>query len=236
MPLRPELRGKQSVLNTSDDSRGSRSWRLADRWKNARPVVLDGWPALAVVIGVLVAFAIGYVCPRSRTGTAFAVAGVVLQWAGLAVVAVGLVRMRQRFERPSWFTRIWKSLRRPRDVTARLAADFGAVTATGTASAVGTVGPRTTEERLADLEQAVRTVREDLSTRAQALATSIGAVRDQVQSEATEREAAIRKVLAQIEDLSVGGLRLEAIGLWWLVVGVLFTSVPNELAIILGPF
>jgi small-conductance mechanosensitive channel len=58
----------------------------------------------------------------------------------------------------------------------------------------------------------------------------VEAVKHDVQREAEKREAEDRNVLRQIEDVSAGGLSLEWIGLWWLFVGVLFTSVPTQVA------
>lgn len=90
------------------------SWRLGDRWRNTRPVLADGAQAAGVVVmGIVVAGAIGYFWPRQSGSTATAIAGVVLQWAGLAVVALGMRQMRRRFKRPSWFGRLWGALQRP---------------------------------------------------------------------------------------------------------------------------
>ena len=207
-------------------------WRLAARWHNTRVVLVDAWPAGVFVLGVLVAGAIGWLF-RQTPSTAIAVAGVILQWQGLAVVAWGMVRLRQRFKHPGpgWFWRLVNALRRPRDITIQLTG-VGAMSATGhaTVSAVGSVANPTIEQRLNAVEATVTQLRTDLIEKTQAITTSVDAVKHGVQREAEERAAAIRDVLRQLEDVSAGGLYLQSIGLGWLIVGVLFTSVPNELA------
>jgi len=100
----------------------------------------------------------------------------------------------------------------------------------GTVTAFGTVRNATIEQRLDAVEATVKQIRTDLNEKTQALTTSVDAVKQGVQREAEDRAEAIRDVLRQLREVSAGGLRLQGIGLGWLFVGVLFTSLPNELA------
>jgi hypothetical protein len=58
----------------------------------------------------------------------------------------------------------------------------------------------------------------------------IGTVRDDVQRETQERQAAEQRTFRQIEEVAIGGLHLEIVGLVWLFFGVLGTSIPDEIA------
>lgn len=212
------------------------SWRLADRWRNTRPVLGDAVQATSVVVaGIVGACVIGYAWPRQNASTAIAIAGVVLQWAGLAVVAVGIAKIRRHFDRPSLFRRFWEALQRPRDVTVQLSGVI-AVSASGTLTAVHTRANPTTQERVTALEAALSQLRSDLNAQMQTINTSVEAVKQDVQREAATRASAITAVRSQFADVAAGGLRLEIIGLWWLVVAALLSSVPNELAALLPPF
>jgi len=106
----------------------------------------------------------------------------------------------------------------------------------GTVTAFGTVRNATIEQRLDAVEATVKQIRTDLNEKTQALTTSVDAVKQGVQREAEDRAEAIRDVLRQLREVSAGGLYLQSIGLGWLFVGVLFTSLPNELAAFLKTF
>jgi hypothetical protein len=212
------------------------SRRLADRWRNTRAVLVDGARAAgAVVAGIVVACVIGYLWPRQSGSTAIGIAAVVLQLLGLASVALGMRQMRRRFKRPSWFRRLWVALQGPRDVTVQISG-VGSASGTGKVSGVGALANPTIEARVAALEAALPKLRSDLTAKMQTITTSVDAVKHEIQREAATRASAITDVLRQLEDVSAGGLYLESIGLWWLVVAAVFSSVPNELAALLGPF
>ena len=205
-------------------------WRVAARWHNTRAVLVDGArPVGTFLLGVIVAFAVGWVFRRNPS-TAVSVAGLVLELLGIAVVARGIVQLRRRFKRPSWFARLLTALQRPGDNTIQIKAGVMGVSGLGTVTAVGNVATPTIEQRLDALEATTTQLRTDLTDTRQALTASIDTVASNLRRETDERAAAIRDVLHQLEDVSAGGLRLESLGLTWLVVGVLLTTVPNELA------
>ena len=58
----------------------------------------------------------------------------------------------------------------------------------------------------------------------------VGAVRDALSREQQARDNELRKMAAQMEELAVGGLHLELVGLTWLVFGGLGTSIPDQIA------
>ncbi len=51
-----------------------------------------------------------------------------------------------------------------------------------------------------------------------------------VQREAAARQLADREIDKKIEEFAVGGLHLEFVGVLWLLLGTLGTSVPDETA------
>jgi hypothetical protein len=48
--------------------------------------------------------------------------------------------------------------------------------------------------------------------------------------ESEERRGSDDRTASQIENVAIGGLQLEVVGLVWLVLGVLGTSIPDEAA------
>jgi len=51
-----------------------------------------------------------------------------------------------------------------------------------------------------------------------------------VRREREERGAGDDRTTRQIEEVAIGGLHLEVVGLVWLILGVLGTSIPDEAA------
>ena len=88
----------------------------------------------------------------------------------------------------------------------------------------------TLEQRLLAVEANVEALRVDLSESTAQANKTLQKLNSDVQAERTERQNADREVTAKLEQLGAGGLHVEAAGLFWLVVGIVFATVPVELA------
>ena len=60
--------------------------------------------------------------------------------------------------------------------------------------------------------------------------TSIDRLAKDLPKEREERRQADEEIARQIEGLAVGGLHLEAVGLFWLTLGLLAANLPDEIA------
>lgn len=83
---------------------------------------------------------------------------------------------------------------------------------------------------MAILEENLNRLRDEVDGIESEIKKEIGTVTDALSRERQIRDAELRKVAAQMEELAVGGLRLELVGLTWLVFGGLCTSIPDQLA------
>ncbi len=86
------------------------------------------------------------------------------------------------------------------------------------------------ERRLAVLEENLRALRDEMDAKVQDLRKRMASIKEQAERESREREVEDQKMAAKIEEVAVGGLHLETIGLLWLVFGVIGTSIPEEIA------
>jgi hypothetical protein len=207
-------------------------WRLAAaRWGNTHAVLADALKSAMIVMGgVAFAVAIGFLF-RQNAPRAVAATGIVLQWLGLGVVALGFMSLRRRFGHPTWFQRLWRALQQPPDTTMTVGA-AGISVGGATVAGVGGVSHAnaTIEQRLHAIEASVQRLHEDVNDVRHTLTTRVEAVTSRVDRECAERAAGDRDMLRQLEDVSAGGLRLERIGWWWLLLGVPLTSLPSDIA------
>jgi hypothetical protein len=183
---------------------------------------------LVAGLGVPVSLSLSYLVFAPRGEVVVAFAGVLLQWFGLAFVAWGILGRRKDFGR-LWFRRLvgaWK----PRNIT--LNAGPGVITLSGSAIGMGVaVGPNPTiEEQLHVLNVRIDVLQREVKANAAAAAQADEEVRQHVARESKERAAAINDVRVRFEKFAVKDIHLEGIGLFWLFVGVLLTSVPGEVA------
>jgi hypothetical protein len=132
-----------------------------------------------------------------------------------------------------WAARWWRRLlRKPGDV--RLVGATAHLNMTATADLTVIRGPladgATTDDRVRRLEQVAEDLRrEQAALRAQTLARTEQLARDlETARQALERSSEENR--RALGDLAGGGLRLDAIGIACLVVGVTFTSTPNGVA------
>ena len=207
------------------------------RWQALFSELKEAWPAWLFLGGIALALIVAGIFSSALTDT-IRYAGTSLQLFGLLLVALGLSKMRRLFGRPpvitkvsQWFKRFLAAFKRPKAVT------IEGATAAGSAQAFGvgrvTVGVRpdaALEERVSVLEQNLQGLQEEIDTRFQQLREELSVARQGIQRETRERLAEDQKAMAKIEEVAVGGLHLEFVGLLWLILGTIGTSVPDEIA------
>lgn len=168
--------------------------------------------------------------------------GMLLQICGLSTVAIGLSQMRQLFGRPSlgarilaWFGRLAAVFRHPRVVTGTMSVTAGSPTVTGYGRVVRAVRPGAPlEERLSALEENVDDLRKDVDRTNVRFTGELTMLTRQIESESKERRREGHDAARIIEEVAVGGLHLETVGLFWLVLGAVGTSIPEEIAALLS--
>lgn len=176
--------------------------------------------------------------------------GGIFQLLGIFVVAWGIRNLRIEFKVPTWreglraeLPPLWENvkanlrrwLRRPlptRHVTASGGINLGingSITASGYKSSGYTV-----EEQLARLTAEVENVKGSVRDLGKDLARHSEQTARDFAAEAAQRAAVEAKLDDKIASLAVGGLRLETVGVFWLVFGIVLTTWPCEIARWLG--
>ena len=214
-----------------EPSRAARGWDWYLGW-------LGGGLLLALVIGSFLS---------TRCEGHIRTAGGALELLGLLSVALGMSRLRQAFDMKAMLAEIaddlagsmrscWKWIRinvfrrppPPQTLTVDSAmAGWGALSVKLTS----TLAPGQTVERWL----------EHLERLAVELQDTVGRLEDALQKEVEERTRAIsrereaREIASvdlelRVKDVAVGGLRLEAVGLMWLLGGIALTTWSQELA------
>lgn len=189
------------------------------------------WIAIAVVL-LAVTFAL-------RRGTDEAVirfVGMALQLLGIGTVVWGIRETRAFFGRPSLFAlgKRWFSQFPPlktRIVHAKGNATLGQVTGTGRGHALSVVAPDAPlDERVRALEANLNQVIKRFDLIANETDEELRKVRETLNQEARTRASEDDQLHHKLEATETGGLHISAMGALWLFVGVIFGSIPAELA------
>jgi hypothetical protein len=196
----------------------------------------DGWPTWLAIAGLGVAFVIGC-AGSSNTSAKVRYAGTALQVLGLSTVAVGLHQVRRLFGTESilqklqgWWTQVTSAFVAPKPTSVQ-GASIGISTVVGQAAAFQQATPATSlEGRVAILEANMNGLRELLDAKEQTLRGDIFALGKKTERESQTRASENREIKHTMQELAIGGLHLEFVGLLWLVLGVLGTSIPDEIA------
>jgi hypothetical protein len=211
--------------------------RLTVRWRVLLAVLKDAWPIwLALGVAVLAFTAAWFL--STTPPAAIRYAGMMLQIFGLSTVAIGLSQMRRLFGRPSlsarifaWFGRLVAAFTLRKPITGEGCLVGGGSTLTGEGRVVrGVRAGAPLEERVSVLEDNLERLRDELDSRVQRLKQGLATVKENIDRETQERQVEDQKTARKIEEVAVGGLHLETVGLFWLILGVVGTSVPEEIA------
>jgi hypothetical protein len=212
---------------------------LTIRWEALWKALKDGWPAWLAIGGLLVAFGLGAALGKTSQ-TSILYAGTLLQFFGLVLVAKGLSDVRREFDRPSffarlrsWLTQVATAFRAPQTISLTASA---AIAFAGAGSA--TLGRArnanaTVEERVAVLEADLEALRTEHTKHVARFSSEVSRLGTDLKSELQARTSADTALRSKIEAFAVGGLHLEAVGLIWLSVGILASSVPQRIAVLL---
>lgn len=207
------------------------------RWRVLASKFREAWPTWLLLGGLASALAIGWAFSKTLSD-AIRYAGMLLQLLGLITVAIGLSQMRRLFGRPSfgtkvyaWFRGLASAFRRPRPITLEGVGAIGSAQAFGDLRVSrGTRPDAPLEERVSTLEQNLRLFQEELDARVQQLRRELTGTKESIDRERRERVADNQRTNQKIDEVAVGGLYLEIVGLFWLILGVTGATIPGEIA------
>lgn len=196
----------------------------------------NAWPTWLALVGLIASFFLGWLF-SSTTAAAIRYSGMLLQFLGLALVATGLSELRSFFGRPSlreklykWLQQVAAAFRPPKPISLK-AADTMHLTTSLDAVLIRKAGPDTPlEKRVSILEENLDRLREELDDKVKRLRQDVGKLRQEINSESEARRAENQKLNKSIEKVAVGGLHLEYIGVLWLFLGIIASTIPDELA------
>jgi hypothetical protein len=207
-------------------------------WPEARKT----WPFFLFVAGPTLAYVLAILAGRlMHKGGADQVRyfGTWLQLFGIAVVAQGVRELRQEFKRPttlaamrSRIVAIVQSFRR-RNITLTVGSANIALTGVAATLSVGRVGVPTVEQRLDALERELTELRKQAEDRDRKVDSQFSAVRTELSAERQQRVEGQSEIAQKLDNVAVGGLHLDVIGLWWLLIATIATSVPDGVAWVL---
>ena len=167
--------------------------------------------------------------------------GLALELLGIYTVAMGLKGKRELFNKPSFIEHIrnwWKQ--RPA-WKLKVASGVGASRSGGvTGSARGSSwhGPidDTVESRLEAAEKNLLSLRSELQTFEQDTNAKYTKLDKVIESERQTRESSVQEIRARLEDLAAKDISFEALGVYWLFCGLVFSSLPSEISTLLNFF
>lgn len=196
-------------------------------------------PRLAWLMLVVLLLAMVIIVRLRTDEQTIRITGMVLEIFGLGTVAWGVSQTRRRFGRPSIvaLTRQWLGQipRWPRNHVISLAgvASAGAV-GSARGHAVYGVGPNPTiEERVDALEKNLKGLDERFNQARNEIEAKVRKQSESIDEERRTRASADENLRKTIEDTETGGLHLSAVGLVWLLVGLILSTIPEELAALL---
>ena len=213
---------------------GTRGWKLI-RWALG-PKYMVG----QALLGVALACTLSRVCdlPRDRA----ALAGWLLQLAGLSTAVIGLWTLPRTFGKPTfgeelrgWLRQLPRLLRRkpPPVVLDVHSADVGTF-ATTVELTEGAPPPATMEDRVARLERDHERLEQRVRTHQARTGERISDVEQAVHRTSTALQSRLQELDARQVEVSVGGFHLQLVGLVWFFVGVTWGTLPEQSARMLG--
>ncbi len=218
--------------------RAQRWWHVSAIWARRFFHWLIVAPLLVwlIVVGISIAWFLATLLSGTPSDCA-AIMGVMLQLAGLVIVAIGLSSMRRLFGRTSivqramsWLHEFAKIFAKPRTVSVQ-----GTVSAHAVASSHATVwrsaaSGASLEDRIEAVEQNLKELSAELEHHKRVLGGRLAQLESSLPTERSERVAADRAIEKKLEEVAVGGLHLETIGLAWLSLGIVLGTVPQQSA------
>jgi hypothetical protein len=211
------------------------------RWVRAlADWLVEAWrvwvPALVVIVVLIVASQL----PLSLADPVLRYCGLAFQLLGILTVVSGLRDKRRLFNRPSLLDNVRRWMkRRPRwgaKPQTILVTGTGSISLSGSAKLSvwrGAPADGSVEARLDALEANLATLRTEQAETAKELQEATRKTNEAVGTERRARESAVTALRVQFEGLGAGGLHVEMMGVFWLVVGVVLATVSGEIAVAL---
>lgn len=147
----------------------------------------DAWPVWLLLIGLALGWMVALPFSTSMSQTVRC-AGMVLQIAGLLVVAFGLRKLRCMFNRPStsqntirWFRRVASAFTAPKVITAQMSTRLGDATLKAEDRANETSNTESAlDERVAIIEENLRKLRDELDAKIHAVRQELVGLRSKL--------------------------------------------------------
>ena len=211
--------------------------RLTFRWRSLTAALRDAWPAWLAVAGVVSAYVFGRSL-SSKPADALRYTGTFLQVLGLATVARGLHQTRSLFDQPSlrasmanWFRRLAGAFTAPKPTSVKVSLAGASIRVFNAQVDVGIGSQATLVERVEKLEENLKRLQGEVDSRVQGLRQELGTVKESIERESQGRREADEKTARRIEEMAIGGIHLEVVGLLWLFLGVIAAGIPDLIAV-----
>lgn len=190
-------------------------------------------PILAVVLLVLV---VGFLLPVT-VDDSVRYSGLVLQLLGIYTIVHGLLGRQRLFNHPgfgvkfrAWLRQFPWGSKKPQPIEISPTGGISLSSAGKLSIWHGVPDEASIEDRLAALEANLETLKTELAETSNEHQGDIRRLVEAAASERQMRDSAVRDIRSQMEELGAGGLRLEWKGVWWLILGTIFVSIPSEIA------
>ena len=199
--------------------------------------LVEAWRVWVPVLVVMLVLIVASQLPLSLADPVLRYCGLAFQLVGILTVVSGLRDKRRLFNRPSLLENIRRWLdRRPRwgaKAQTILVAGTGSISLSGSVKLSvwrGTPAEASIEARLAALEANLATLRTEQAETVKEFQEATRKTNEAVDAERRARESAVTALRVQLEGLGAGGLHVEMMGVFWLVLGVVLATVPGEIA------
>jgi hypothetical protein len=225
-----------------------RAWEkrhyVRDRTRRlSRHVFVEGQPGWYTLLGLFAAWWIPLWLFTINPEAHMRWTGMLLQIGGVGTVAWGLSKTRQLFNQPgiwesivSWVAAIPDQVCAPTAVSASISEMIPGPSMSAHGQVRASHEDKSLEEKVSWLLHQVEKLEnrmEDLRREGRQREKQLEVL---IEEEASERESADENISQQIEEVAIGGLHLEFMGVVWLVVGIVLSSFPVVLGGVLSPF
>ena len=233
----------QDVLNRLRDWEKRHCVRVRAR-KLRRHVFVDGQPGWYTLLGLLAAWWVPLWLFTTNPEVHMRWTGMLLQIGGVGTVAWGLSKTLQLFGKPNvldsvvqWIGAFPRLLRKGTGQTVRLG--FSENITVGHDMSVSTLKPKpqTVEAQIEWLIERIEKQKRRIHKLEQQAKEQTEILKEKVQQETSERASEDDRINQHVlEEVAIGGLHLEFMGVVWLVVGIVLSSFPAELGGVLSLF
>jgi len=211
--------------------------------KLSRHIFVEGQPGWYTLLGLIAAWWAPLWLFTINPEVHMRWTGMLLQIGGVGTVAWGLSKTRELFDRPGiwqsivrWVAAIPDQMRAPRTITASASGKLPLFSVSASVEVHSSPGDKSLEEKVTWLLNQVEKLEGRISDLRREGREQEKKLESLIDEEASQRESADENINRQIEEVAVGGLHLELMGLVWLVVGIVLSSFPAVLGGIFSPF